>query len=195
MLKILLVGLIAAAALIVLYLTASALWRTLARFARSYLLYRGQRVVVCPESRRYVAVEVDALRAASTAAEGETELRLRSCTRWPERLDCEQNCVHQIENAPEDCAVRKMLADFYEGRRCVVCQQPFGEIHWDDHKPALLRPEDRRTFGWRDLAPETLPEVLETHLPVCWNCHVAVAFRREHPELVTDRDSKTAAHA
>jgi hypothetical protein len=56
MLKLLLVGLIAAAALVVLYLTACALWRTLARFARSYLLYRGQRVVVCPESRRYVAV-------------------------------------------------------------------------------------------------------------------------------------------
>jgi hypothetical protein len=194
MLKLLLVGLIAAAALVVLYLTASALYRALARYARSLLLYRGQRVVVCPETRRYVAVEVDALHAAATASDGEAELRLRSCTRWPERRDCEQDCVHQIENAPEDCAVRKMLADFYEGKRCAVCRRAFEEIHWDDHKPALLRPEDGRTFGWRDLAPESLPELLETHLPVCWNCHVAAAFRREHPELVTDRDSKAAAH-
>jgi hypothetical protein len=195
MLKILLVGLIAAAALVVLYVTVGALYRALACYARAYLKMRGKRVVVCPETRRHVAVEVDAARAAATAAAGgEPELRLRSCTRWPERSDCDQDCVHQIERAPEDCAVRKMLADFYEGRSCAVCRRPVGEIHWDDHKPALLRPEDGRTFGWRDIAPETLPRVLETHLPACWNCHVAATFRREHPEMVTDRDSKAAAH-
>ena len=26
--------------------------------------------------------------------------------------------------------------------------------------------------------------------PVCWNCHIAESFRREHPDLVTDRDNR-----
>ncbi len=108
--------------------------------------------------------------------------------------DCDQDCVYQIANAPEDCAVRAMLATFYAGESCVLCRRPIGELRWDEHKPALLRPEDRRTFEWRDLPPESLPRVLDTHLRVCWNCHIAESFRREHPELITDRDSKLAAH-
>jgi len=34
---------------------------------------------------------------------------------------------------------------------------------------------------------EKLQEVLRTDWPVCWNCHVAETFRREHPELVVNR--------
>ena len=38
------------------------------------------------------------------------------------------------------------------------------------------------------------PVMLDSYLPVCWDCHIAESFRREHPELVTDRDSKTLTH-
>ena len=31
-----------------------------------------------------------------------------------------------------------------------------------------------------------------THLPVCWNCHIAESFRREHPELVVDRPASSS---
>jgi hypothetical protein len=121
-------------------------------------------------------------------------LRLNSCTRWPGRADCDQDCVYQIANAPEDCAVRTMLAEFYEGRSCVLCSKPLAGPRWDEHKPALLRAYDRRTFECRELPPEALPVVLDAYLPVCWDCHIAESFRRDHPELVTDRDSKTPAH-
>jgi len=190
MLRILFFSLFVAAGLVALYLAADAARRAL----RAYREYRGTRLVVCPETRRHVAVEVNAAHAAATAAAGETELRLQSCTRWPERADCDQDCLHQVERAPHDCAVRTMLAEFYEGRACALCRKPFGEIRRADHKPALLRPADRRTFEWGDLAPESLPELFRTHLPVCWNCHIAESFRLEHPELVTDRESKYAAH-
>src|SRR3712207_4772229 len=194
MFKLLLVCFIAAAALVVVYLAGRAAYGILKVKFDAYMLYRGQRVVVCPESRQYVAVEVDALDAAATAAEGETELRLNSCTRWPERADCDQDCVYQIANAPEDCAVRVMLEEFYEGRSCVLCRKPMTPPRWDEHKPALLPATDRRTFECRELPPEALPVVLDSYLPVCWDCHVAETFRREHPEMVTDRDSKTLAH-
>ncbi|HZT59988.1 MAG TPA: hypothetical protein VFA21_15365 [Pyrinomonadaceae bacterium] len=183
-----------ALALTVLYVLAVTVFSAAWNGVRAYWRSRGTRVVVCPETRRYVAVELDAAHAAATAGEeGGPELRLRACTRWPERRDCDQDCVHQIENAPDGCAVRAMLADFYEGRTCALCGHEVGEIHWHDHKPALLRLEDHRTFEWQEIAPESLPEALATHLPVCWNCHVAESFRLEHPELVLDRESKSAA--
>jgi hypothetical protein len=51
-----------------------------------------------------------------------------------------------------------------------------------------MSPEGR-TFGWGEVPAERLPEVLGTHLPVCWNCHIAETFRRQHAELVIDRPS------
>jgi hypothetical protein len=51
--------------------------------------------------------------------------------------------------------------------RCAYCQQPIEEIHWHEHPPAVLSPE-QKTTPWNELAPEKLPEVFETHLPVCW---------------------------
>ena len=193
MFKLPLVCVIAAAALVVVYLAARAAYRILKVRLDAYLLYRGQRVVVCPETRQYVAVEVGAAHAAATAAGDETELRLSSRTRWPERADCDQDCVYQIANAPEDCAVRVMLSDFYEGRSCALCSKPLAPPRWDDRKPALLRTYDRRTFECRELPPASLPVVLDAYLPVCWDCHLAESFRRSHPDLVTDRDSKTPA--
>ena len=177
----------------VVYLAARAAYNILKVKFDAYLLFRGKRVVVCPETHKYVAVEVDAAHAAATATDEGTELRLSSCTRWPERADCDQDCVYQIANAPEDCAVRTILADFYEGRSCVLCHKPLAAPRWDDHKPALMRAYDRRTFECRELPPEALPVVLDSYLPVCWNCHVTESFRREHPELVTERDSKAEA--
>jgi hypothetical protein len=29
--------------------------------------------------------------------------------------------------------------------------------------------------------------VLDTHLPVCWNCYIAQQFRLDHPDLVVYR--------
>jgi integrase len=46
---------------------------------------------------------------------------------------------------------------------------------------------DRKTVQWSDLPAEKLPQVFETHRPVCWSCHIAQTFRRGHPELVVDR--------
>ena len=36
-------------------------------------------------------------------------------------------------------------------------------------------------------------EAMSASLPVCWNCHVAPTFRREHPGLVVDRTNRFAA--
>ncbi len=156
------------------------------RLAVAWMRYRGTRVVVCPENREMVAVRVDATHAAATAPQGRPDLRLESCTRWPGRAGCGQECLGQIESAPEACLLRNILADWYQGKTCVFCRREFRAIHWHDHQPGLAG-ADGAIVGWDSFRPEQVLDVLATHKPVCWDCRVAETFRREHPELVTDR--------
>jgi hypothetical protein len=156
------------------------------RFVGAWNAYRGTRVVVCPESREMVAVQVDAKHAAATASQGQPELRLESCTRWPEKAGCGQECLGQIESAPEACLLRTILADWYQGKSCALCRREFHAIHWHDHQPGLVGTRGE-ILAWDSFRPEQVLDVLATHGPVCWDCRVAEGFRREHPELVIDR--------
>ena len=157
--------------------------------ANAYLKFRGTRLISCPETKEPAAVEVDAKYAAFTASIGEQGLRLNDCSRWPESQDCGQQCLGQIVSAPEDCLVRNILTKWYEGRTCVFCGKALGEIDWLDHKPALMSLE-RVTLEWNEIPAEKVPVVLQTHIPVCWDCHIAETFRRRYPGLVVDRPWK-----
>ena len=159
------------------------------RLVSAWLVYRGTRVVVCPETRQTVAVEVDARRAALSAAGGRPRLRLDSCTRWPERNACGQECLGQVEQAPEACLLLHILGDWYRGRKCAFCGRVFEAPRWFDHRPALVAPNGT-LHDWSSFRPEQIFDVLASHGPVCWDCRVAEEFRREHPELVTDRPSR-----
>jgi hypothetical protein len=156
------------------------------RLVGAWIRYRGKRLVVCPDNQALVAVDVDAGHAARSAARGRHELRLESCTRWPEKLGCGQECLAQVAAAPEACLLRTILAEWYQGRSCASCGKPFHAFHWHDHQPALRAP-DGTLRGWDGFRPEQVIDVLATHAPLCWSCRVAEEFRREHPDLVTDR--------
>ena len=164
------------------------------RAAAAWMLYRGPQVILCPETGRPAGVTVDMKHAEKTAIfSAEPDLRLASCSRWPERAGCGQECLSQIESTPGECAVRFQLEHWYAGKRCIYCRKPFEVIEWHDHKPTLVN-GDGELLAWTDIAPEKLPEVLSTHFPVCWSCDAIERFRREHPELITDitgRDRRT----
>jgi len=157
--------------------------------ATAYLKFRGTRLVSCPETKETAAVEVDVKYAALSASMGERGIRLKDCSRWPERQDCGQHCLDQIVSAPEDCLVRNILTKWYEGRTCVFCGKILGEIDWLHHKPALMSPE-RVTLEWNEIPAEKVPLVLQTHMPVCWDCHIAETFRRRYPERFVARPWK-----
>jgi hypothetical protein len=159
------------------------------RLVRAWLVYRGTRIVVCPETREMVAVEVDARHAALSAPQGRPQLRLESCTRWPERQACGQECLGQVESAPEACLLKSILSDWYQGKACAFCGREFRTIEWHAHKPALVSPEGT-LVDWTGFRPEQVIDVLASHKPTCWDCRVAEGFRREHPELVTDRQAR-----
>ncbi len=158
---------------------------------RAYKKFRGARVVTCPETGCGAAVEIDRAHAAATYAIGETEFRLTSCTQWPERKGCEQECVSQIEASPGACLFGNMLADWYRGADCVICRTAISEVRSSGDKPALETPEGRM-IEWGDVKPEDLPRVLKTHRPVCWNCY-RTTYRAQFPGLTTERHA--ARHA
>ena len=174
---------------IVSLVLAAALVAGLAYAARVFLRYRGKMVFTCPETGKPAAVNVAASKAARSSLTGRRDIHLSECSRWPERRDCGQECLSQIGADPQNCLVWTKVADWYRGRACVYCRKPFGEIHWHDHRPALIGP-DRKTVQWSELPAERLPQVFETHWPVCWSCHIAETFRRERPELVVDRPGR-----
>jgi hypothetical protein len=153
---------------------------------RLYRKYRGERLITCPETQEPAAVEVAAARVAVKALAGAPRLRLRDCSRWPERENCGQDCLSQVEADPANCLVWNIVNEWYAGKNCVLCNRPFGRINWHDHPPAVVDTQ-RNTVQWTDVPPEKLPEVFATHWPVCWGCHIAETFRREHADLVTDR--------
>jgi hypothetical protein len=160
---------------------------------RAYRRFRGKRLIVCPETEQPAAVEVDAGHAAITGLVGLSDLRLSECTRWPERAGCGQECLRQIEQAPENCLVRNVVAKWFNEKACALCGNRLGLVESWGKQLALLAP-DGVTHEWGALPPEHLPELFVTHKPVCWNCHIAEQFRRMNPELITDRPAHSAVH-
>jgi hypothetical protein len=204
---------------------------------RAYFQLRGKRVVTCPETHEKVTVAVDARRAAAQTFGGIPHLRLKECTRWPEKQNCGQDCLRELEANPQTCLVWNIVDEWYDGKPCFYCGKPFGHINWHDHRPAVLVPASLAqrfsarqkegaplvirprvpehtpeqvdvfelpdkarmdaapapslpamvTLQWTAIPPEKLGEVFATARPVCWDCHIAESFRREHTELVTDR--------
>ncbi len=172
----LLVGLLAVALLVVAAApVAAAYWRA-----------RGTRLITCPETHAPAAVELDAAHASLGVGFGLPGWRLESCSRWPERADCAQRCLAQIEAAPDGCRVSAMLGRWYWGKRCARCERTFGELLAWEHRPALLGPDDRAR-EWREVRAQDLPAVLATHRPLCWDCLIVAQLYRDHPELVVER--------
>lgn len=155
-------------------------------FVPAWRRWRGKRVITCPETNEPQTVELDAKHAALTAFGASPELRLESCTRWPERQDCGQECLAQIESSPDGCLVKSMVVAWYEGKECSFCGKPIQAAGWAEHAPALLSP-DGKTVLWKELRPERLPEIFKTHRAACWDCHVVESVVQKRPDVVTLR--------
>jgi len=169
-------------------LGAFVLWR----LASSWMKFRGKRLITCPENQRPAGVRVDAGHAAATSFGPHLELRLSSCTRWPEKAGCGQQCLHQIEASPEDCLIRNILAKWFHGKDCAVCGRPVGEMHEPGSQPALLG-ADKVTIEWKQVPADQLLDTLAAAEPVCFACHMASTLVRSHPELAVDRSRTMAA--
>jgi hypothetical protein len=172
--------------LIVITLRASASYFGVKWLVRAYSRYRGTKIVICPETGRPAIVEIDALHGSLTSTVGLPDIRLENCWRWPLNEQCGQECLTNLDVEPGQCLVSGVLMRWYRGKTCVYCGKPFEELQWIDHKPALQSPQGT-LVRWIGVSVENLSTVLETHLPVCWDCYIAQSFRIDHPDLVVYR--------
>lgn len=178
--------------LIVAILMAVAFFSGLRWLIRARSQYGGARVVTCPDTEHPASVEVDALHTALTSAIGFPDIRLQNCSRWPVKKDCGQECLLDLDVAPDECLVRGVLMKWYRGKKCVSCKTTFGDLHVTDHKPAL-RNADGELLVWSQVSLAGIGNVIQTHQPICWNCYIAQSFVKDHPELVVYRPWKDVA--
>jgi hypothetical protein len=171
------------------------------RAGRAWLNYRGDRVILCPENQKPAGVALDVRHAVGFTMRHNTDfalwkgggLQLASCSRWPERSGCGQQCLSQIQDSPQDCLVRNILTRWYQGKSCAWCGRPFDQVQWDVRKPALLD-SSGISLEWSAVPADRLQQTLAVAQPVCFACHMATTLVREHPELAVERPAVTAKH-
>ncbi len=153
---------------------------------RQYRRWRGTRIVTCPKDQTTAAVEVAAWNATLVSLNREPSLRLSACSHWPDRVGCGQECVEQVQAAPDDCLLRSILVRWYADKACALCGKGIGAASWRDHLPALITGEGQILI-WSEIESETVFEALDAHRPVCWDCQVAETFRKQYLDRVNDR--------
>jgi hypothetical protein len=168
-------------------LALAATWATwqLARMVRVWRRLSGARLVTCPATGRSAAVRIDAKHAAvSTLVAANPESRIADCSLWATCGLCDRGCMR--EALTRESALRNVLDHWYAQRKCVYCGKLIGTAQSSGHHAALLTPQGL-THEWSEVPANRMVDSLKTDRPVCWNCHVAETFRREYPDMVTDR--------
>jgi len=159
----------------------------LAMSLQNYYRNRGRQSVLCPENGQQVDVAMDSKYAFWTAWRGQEHTRLQSCTRWPEKGDCGQECLAQLDPSPEN--VERLMLSWYQGKTCAVCTRAItpsdwrrGRLAWLDHNLKLVE--------LRQVNLQQLQFALEGMRPLCWTCHREERAR----QAVTQRELRGDRH-
>jgi hypothetical protein len=149
---------------------------------QAYFRNRGRRTVICPDNREPVTIERDNKYAFSTALRGQEHDRVHTCSRWPEKGDCGQECLAQVNPSPEN--IERLLQKWYHGKTCVICDRALTPADWRRSRLALLN-EHQKLFELRHMHLDELPSALDKMAPLCWNCHQEERVRQaESPRLL-----------
>ena len=132
-----------------------------------------------------VGLGVGAVVLGLAAWVGRTSARARL---WQSDRDLPDLSAVLDQVAVPESATAALVRAWADGRQCVSCGSPVRESRFTGHHVALLDPSGL-TREWVDIGADRLTLALSTSLPVCWSCHVAATFRRQHPDLVTDREA------
>ena len=135
---------------------------------QNYYKNRGRQSAICPENGQRVDVEMDNKYAFWTAWRGQEHTRLKSCTRWPEKGDCGQECQAQIDPSPEN--VERLMIGWHKGKVCGICARNITPPDWRRNRLALLD-EQHRLVELRNLNLTGLQAALTHMRPLCWTCH------------------------
>jgi len=134
----------------------------------AYFRNRGSRSVVCPDTGEHANVEVDRKFALKTAFWNHPQTRLESCTLWPEKGACGQECLTHIDPTPEN--IERLLSKWYQGKTCAICGRALTPADWRRSRLAVLN-QQHRLFELRHMHLDELQLALKNKRPLCWNCH------------------------
>ena len=154
---------------------------------QSYFRNRGRRKVICPENHKPVSVEVDSEFAFRTALRGQEHQRLASCSRWPEKHDCGQECLVQVDPSPEN--LERLLQKWYQGKTCAICGRELTPADWRRSRLALLN-DEQKLFELRHMHLDEIPSALDHMTPLCWNCHQEERVRQAAPPRLLKGDRR-----
>lgn len=152
---------------------------------QDYYNHRGRQSVTCPDSGQATDVEVDGKFAFWTALRGQQHSRLQSCSRWPEKGDCGQECLAQLDPSPEN--VDRLLSKWYEGKTCVDCARALSEADWRQSRLAGLD-QNQKLVELREMTLDRFASELEHIRPLCWPCHQQERERQAVPATILKGD-------
>lgn len=152
---------------------------------QDYYKNRGRKSVKCPDNGQPVDVEVDNEYAFQTSLRGLEHSRLQSCSRWPEKGECGQECLAQVDPSPEN--LERLLSKWSDGKGCAICTRAITPDDWRQGRLGVLN-QHHELFELRDMPAEGLQTVLEHTRPLCWKCHQEERERQAVPHKIFKGD-------
>ena len=137
----------------------------LASTLQTYFKNRGRRPVVCPDDHQAAQVEVDNKFALQAAMHGKEQMRVKSCTHWPENGQCGQECLVQVEATPE--TIDRLLTKWFAGKPCGICGRALTPADWRFGRLGFLN-EEFKLIELRQIDVENFGSVAEPSRPLCW---------------------------
>lgn len=107
-------------------------------------------------------------------------------------MDAAFNDLLKAEEVCPESGPRSLMVEFFNDKACVLCGHDLS-VEPGQHRRALLSPEGM-TLEWADLRVEEIPDVQDTHQPLCWDCHVIETLYRMHSGHVTEREQHKPSH-
>jgi hypothetical protein len=147
----------------------------------------SQRFVTCPETQQSAAVKIDIGYRIRTLLGGRERLQLKSCSRWPERQPCGQECLLQVDLNP--AILEGVLRTWYAGKTCALCSRELQEQDWTLGRFSAVD-ESGRFWPGSELPLRKLPMDAEHYRPVCWPCHLERRALRRFPEVLLQGDRR-----
>jgi hypothetical protein len=147
----------------------------LAMSLQNYYRNRGRQSAICPKNGEAAHIEMDYKYAFWTAWKGQEHTRLKSCTRWPEKGDCGQECLAQVDPSPEN--VERLMLGWHRGKTCSICTRAIASPDWRRGRLAWLD-DQHKLVELRQVNLQQLQFALEGMRPLCWTCHQAERVRQ-----------------
>jgi hypothetical protein len=145
---------------------------------QTYHQNRGRHAVQCPENGETADVEMDRRFVLKSAMRGHEHSRLQSCSRWPEKGECAQECLAQVDPSPQN--LERVFSSTLVGRSCAVCSRDIAPDDWRLGRLAVLN-QQHQLLELRDMPVDDLQSTLRDTRPLCWKCHLDERARQVVP--------------